>query len=106
MAHRNSPVTLHTGDLLSSRFLLEEPLARGSSATVWRATDQVLGRHVAVKSLNPALLGDRAKRAQMQMEAQALASLRHPHVAALYDFATQPTGAGHPLPFLVLELVD
>ncbi|MFE0633288.1 serine/threonine-protein kinase [Streptomyces sp. NPDC058864] len=67
---------------------------------VWRATDEVLGRPVAVKLL----LGDGADpsaAARFRLEAQTAARLSHPHVVAVFDF-----GAWDGRFFLVMELVD
>ncbi|MFF1503423.1 protein kinase [Streptomyces sp. NPDC058316] len=67
---------------------------------VWRATDEVLGRAVAVKLL----LGDQADEsatARFRLEAQTAARLSHPHLVAVFDF-----GAWEDRFFLVMELVE
>ncbi|MFH9214953.1 serine/threonine-protein kinase [Streptomyces globisporus] len=67
---------------------------------VWRATDEVLGRAVAVKLL----LGDRvdaSSTARFRLEAQTAARLSHPHLVAVFDF-----GAWEDRFFLVMELVE
>ncbi|MFI1932165.1 serine/threonine-protein kinase [Streptomyces sp. NPDC020330] len=67
---------------------------------VWRATDEVLGRAVAVKLL----LGDQADAsatARFRLEAQTAARLSHPHLVAVFDF-----GAWEDRFFLVMELVE
>ncbi|MEU3057611.1 serine/threonine-protein kinase [Streptomyces griseus] len=67
---------------------------------VWRATDEVLGRAVAVKLL----LGDQAdasSTARFRLEAQTAARLSHPHLVAVFDF-----GAWEDRFFLVMELVE
>ncbi|MFE3431858.1 serine/threonine-protein kinase [Streptomyces sp. NPDC059171] len=67
---------------------------------VWRATDEVLGRPVAVKLL----LGDQAdasSTARFRLEAQTAARLSHPHLVAVFDF-----GAWEDRFFLVMELVE
>ncbi|MFI8436999.1 serine/threonine-protein kinase [Streptomyces sp. NPDC079020] len=67
---------------------------------VWRATDEVLGRAVAVKLL----LGDHAdasSTARFRMEAQTAARLSHPHLVAVFDF-----GAWEGRFYLVMELVE
>ncbi|MFE3516234.1 serine/threonine-protein kinase [Streptomyces sp. NPDC059166] len=67
---------------------------------VWRATDEVLGRSVAVKLL----LGDEAdasSTARFRLEAQTAARLSHPHLVAVFDF-----GAWENRFFLVMELVE
>ncbi|MFF2329829.1 MULTISPECIES: protein kinase [unclassified Streptomyces] len=67
---------------------------------VWRASDEVLGRAVAVKLL----LGDHADEsatARFRLEAQTAARLSHPHLVAVFDF-----GAWEGRFFLVMELVE
>ncbi|MFD5066409.1 serine/threonine-protein kinase [Streptomyces sp. NPDC058369] len=67
---------------------------------VWRATDEVLGRAVAVKLL----LGEHADEsatARFRLEAQTAARLSHPHLVAVFDF-----GAWEDRLFLVMELVE
>ncbi|MGW0857231.1 serine/threonine-protein kinase, partial [Streptomyces sp. NPDC002690] len=67
---------------------------------VWRATDEVLGRAVAVKLL----LGDRAdssSTARFRLEAQTAARLSHPHLVAVFDFGTWEDRL-----YLVMELVE
>ncbi|MFJ2263079.1 serine/threonine-protein kinase [Streptomyces sp. NPDC087844] len=67
---------------------------------VWQATDEVLGRDVAVKLL----LGgetDSASSARFRLEAQTAARLSHPYVVAVFDF-----GAWDDRFYLVMELVE
>lgn len=67
---------------------------------VWRATDEVLGRSVAVKLL----LGEHADEsatARFRLEAQTAARLSHPHLVAVFDF-----GSWEDRLFLVMELVE
>lgn len=67
---------------------------------VWRATDEVLGRSVAVKLL----LGEHAAEsatARFRLEAQTAARLSHPHLVAVFDF-----GSWEDRLFLVMELVE
>ncbi|MFD7864315.1 protein kinase [Streptomyces sp. NPDC059783] len=67
---------------------------------VWRATDEVLGRAVAVKLL----LGEHADAsatARFRLEAQTAARLSHPHLVAVFDF-----GSWENRLFLVMELVE
>lgn len=88
-------------DLLDGRYRLLERLDRGGMATVWRAHDVRLSRTVAIKMLHPGPRADQRARARMQVEAQALAGLSHPHIATVYDYGT--TGDDG---YLVMELVD
>jgi serine/threonine-protein kinase len=77
------------------------PLGAGGMGEVYRATDTKLGREVAIKTLPPEVTGDSERLARFQREAHLLASLNHPHIAAIYGFE-EADGK----PFLVLELVE
>src|SRR5690348_16738909 len=79
---------------LDGRYRLVEPLARGGTSAVWRGLDERLSRPVAVKILR----GGRDR--GIRNEAQALAMLSHPHVAAVYDY-----GFSHRRHYIVMELV-
>ncbi|HWG14767.1 MAG TPA: serine/threonine-protein kinase [Streptosporangiaceae bacterium] len=95
----SSPQTL----LAASRYRLEEKIGAGGYGEVWRATDVLLGRPVAVKQLPP----DRARSPQalirFRAEAQRAGSLSHENVTRVYDYV-EP--ASPDPPFLVMELVD
>ena len=73
----------------------------GGSAEVWRGTDQVLQRSVAVKVLHRHLLDDDTTRARLTQEAQAAAALSHPGIVAIYDVAVDADAAA-----IVFELVE
>jgi len=59
-------------------------IGAGGMGEVYRATDTKLKRQVAVKILPPALATDADRLARFQREAEVLASLNHPHIAAIY----------------------
>jgi serine/threonine protein kinase/Tol biopolymer transport system component len=82
------------------------PLGVGGMGEVYRATDSRLKRQVAIKILPAALATDPDRLARFQREAQVLASLNHPHIAAVYGLE-DATGAGQSeLKALVMELVE
>jgi len=68
---------------------------------VYRATDTKLNREVAIKVLPAEVAGDPERLARFRREAQLLAALNHPHVAAIHGLE-ESDGK----PFLVLELVE
>src|SRR5687767_10133637 len=76
-------------------------IAAGGMGVVYRARDTRLRRDVAVKVLPDSLAGDSERLARFRREAQVLASLNHPHIAAIYGL--EETGG---VLALVLELVD
>jgi TolB-like protein len=76
-------------------------LGAGGMGEVYRARDTRLEREVALKILGRNLLADDAARKRFRKEAQALAKLNHPHIAHVYDFASEGG-----VDFLVMELVS
>ncbi|CUM40204.1 serine/threonine protein kinase [Streptomyces gardneri] len=86
--------------LVADRYRLHVCIGRGGMGEVWQATDEVLGRPVAVKLMlghgtDPSA-GDR-----FRLEAQTAARLSHPHVVGVFDFGTWDGKL-----FLVMELVE
>ena len=84
-------------------------IGAGGMGEVYRATDTKLKRQVAVKILPPALAADPDRLVRFQREAEVLASLNHPHIAAIYGLeeADPSTGSGQAaVRALVMELVE
>ena len=73
---------------------------------VYRARDTRLQRDVALKILPEAFASDPERLARFEREAQMLASLNHPHIAAIHGIEEGPAEAGHYVRALVLELVE
>ncbi len=84
---------------------------------VYRARDTKLDRDVAIKVLPADFVEDIERLARFEREAKVLASLNHPHIAAIYAFESAEVGepqsaesgeslAGSRVHFLVMELVD
>ncbi len=88
----------------AERYRLEDRIATGGMGEVWRATDTVLDRPVAVKLLKDEYAGDETFRARFLSEARHAAALHHPNVASVFDFG-ESRDSGTPRPFLVMELV-
>ena len=76
-------------------------IGAGGMGEVYRAKDTKLGRDVALKILPASVTDDPERIARFRREAQVLASLNHPHIAAIYGF--DDSGDTHAL---VLELVE
>lgn len=92
---------LSPGVKLGNRYRLDERIASGGMGDVWRGTDEVLGRTVAVKSLLPALLDDPDFAERFRGEARTMATINHPGVVDIYDF-----GSDQQIAFLVMEHVE
>ncbi|MDH6217476.1 serine/threonine-protein kinase [Streptomyces pseudovenezuelae] len=93
--------------VIAGRYRLESRLGRGGMGVVWRATDELLGRQVAVKEI-PLDLDEtlsveetRRQRDRTLREARAVAQLRHPHIIVVHDVVEQDER-----PYLVMELID
>lgn len=91
-----------TGSLLEGRYELGPRIARGGTATVYRAVDTRLERTVAVKLMHPHLAEDPAAADRFVREARAAARLSHPHVVSVLDQGHAADG----VPYLVMEHVE
>ncbi|MFE9631097.1 tetratricopeptide repeat protein [Streptomyces sp. NPDC006463] len=95
--------------LIQGRYRSLDLIGRGGMGEVWRARDESLGRHVAVKCLKP--LGPeqdnhftQVLRERFRREARVAASLQHRGVTVVHDFGDD-SAAGGPL-YLVMELLE
>src|SRR6266567_792493 len=73
------------------------PIGAGGMGEVYRAKDTRLKRDVALKVLSEAFVDDRVRMSRIKHEAELLASLNHPNIAAIYGVEDRA---------LVLELVE
>jgi serine/threonine protein kinase len=91
--------------VIAGRYRLEARIGRGGMGVVWRATDQLLGRQVAVKEipLDETLSAEdaRLQRDRTLREAGAVARLSHPHIMVVHDVVEQDER-----PYIVMELID
>lgn len=92
--------------LIQGRYRLLDLIGRGGMGEVWRARDESLGRHVAVKCLKP--MGPqhdqdfiRVLRERFRREARVAAALQHRGVTVVHDF-----GEHDGVLYLVMELLD
>ncbi len=93
-------MTHDIGDVLGGRYTLRERIASGGMGDVWRATDAVLGRPVAVKILRASPATEASFAARFRDEARHSAGLTHPNIAAVFDYGEDAGTA-----YLVMELV-
>jgi cell division septation protein DedD len=89
------------GTTLGGRYRLDERIAGGGMGDVWRGTDEVLGRTVAIKILLPALLEEPGFAERFRGEARTMATINHPGVVDVYDYGSENGTA-----FLVMEYVE
>lgn len=86
---------------LAQRYLLLERIAVGGMGEVHLATDERLGRRVAVKVLAPVYADSPDFVERFRREALTAAALSHPNIAQVYDYGVD--GSSH---FIVMEHVD
>ena len=89
-----------TGRLIQT-YRIDELLGEGGMGTVYRATDTVLERPVALKMLRAELLAHPQFLDRFRAEAQILARLNHPNVATLYNFVREESDY-----YMVMEFVE
>ncbi|WCN80082.1 serine/threonine-protein kinase [Micromonospora sp. LH3U1] len=97
---------LTRGVLLGDRYRLGERVATGGMGAVWRGTDVLLEREVAVKVLLPSLVADPEFTARFRAEARMLAALRHPGVVPVHDVGQAALADGSQVDYLVMEYVE
>ena len=85
---------------LAGRYVLESSIGRGGMGEVWRATDTVLGRAVAVKAIDLRSLRDESGAARFEREARATAGLSHPGIVTVHDSGVEDDTA-----YIVMELL-
>ncbi len=86
--------------ILGGRYALREVLGTGGMATVWRATDDVLGRDVAVKVLNSEYAADVSFLDRFKREARNVAALSNSRIVTVFDWGLDDT-----TPYIVMELL-
>ncbi len=74
--------------MIAGRYTLETEIGRGGMGVVWRGTDRVLGRTVALKRIGRMPGATDTDLARAEREARLAASLNHPHVVAVFDLVT------------------
>jgi tRNA A-37 threonylcarbamoyl transferase component Bud32 len=89
------------GHVIGERYRLEKPLERGAMGTVWCAQHVRLKAPVAVKFLDPSLIGDSEMHDRFMQEARSAAAVRSAHVVQVFDY-----GSEGGVPYIVMELLD
>ena len=89
------------GKLLGNRYEIIDKIGNGGMATVYKATDKVLKRNVAVKILRDEFTTDDEFIKRFEVEAQSAARLTHPNIVSIYD-----VGVDGNLYYIVMELIQ
>ena len=89
------------GKLLGGRYEIIEKIGNGGMATVYKATDKVLKRYVAVKILRDEFTTDEEFIKRFEVEAQSAARLTHSNIVSIFD-----VGVDENLYYIVMELIQ
>jgi serine/threonine protein kinase len=89
-----------TGQILG-HYRVEEKIGSGGMGEVYRASDDRLGRDVALKVLKPSLAHDQDRLRRFELEARSAAALSHANIVAIYDI-----GVHDGAPYIVSELLQ
>jgi eukaryotic-like serine/threonine-protein kinase len=88
-------------DQVLGHYRVLEKIGSGGMGEVYRASDERLGRDVALKILKPSLAHDQDRLRRFEQEARAAATLNHPNVLAVFDI-----GRHEGAPYIVSELLE
>src|SRR6056297_1869479 len=83
------------------KYTIQKELGQGGMGVVYRATDPVIGRDVAIKMLLERALEDPTLKKRVYREARSAGRLSHDNIMTIYDVGEE---GGHP--YLVMELLD
>ena len=83
------------------KYEILDEIGHGGMATVYRARDTRLDRHVALKVLHPHLRASPEARSRFEREAQSVARLHHPNILEIYDYSGEDSDES----YLVAELL-
>ena len=89
-------MSLQPGSLIGP-YEIVSPLGRGGMGEVYRARDTRLNRDVAIKVLPASVAADHERLARFTREAQTLAALNHPNIAAIYGVEVYDNASRAPL---------
>jgi len=82
-------------------YTITEEIGAGGMATVYRAYQPSMDRHVAIKVIRTTILEDPRIRDRFQREARLIARLEHPHLLPVYDF-----DGDHEPPYIVMRYLE
>mgnify|MGYP000350311834 CR=1 FL=1 len=92
---------LNPGTFLADRYEIIERVGAGGMSDVYRATDHILERDVAVKVLKSEFAEDAGIVSKFRAEAQSAAGLEHPNIVNIYD-----VGSEDGMYYIVMEYVE
>lgn len=97
-----SSFSIKAGTIIDDFIRVDEVIGRGGMGLVYRATQLMLERQMALKVLDPGIISDKQFRSRFKREAQALSRLSHRHIVGFYNFGFwQET-----IPYIAMELLQ
>ncbi len=93
---------IRAGEVLDSKYEILGKLAEGGMGEVFRARHLHLDEIRIIKVMKPLATGDATQQRRFSEEARLATQVRHPNVAALYDFSKLPSGSS----YMVWEYID
>src|SRR5579871_5458163 len=99
---RPEPPTPVTGDVVAGKYRLERPIGVGAMGLVFEARHLRLELRVAIKFMQPKLVGHKESVARFEREGRAASRLTSAHAAHIHDVDATPEG----LPYIVSELLE
>jgi serine/threonine protein kinase len=105
IARESAQVGSEVGSILAGRYRIDAVIGRGGMATVYRATDEALGRTVALKVFRTDLADADDVRRQ-QEEIRLIAGLNHFALVTLFDAIADDSSGEHGRAFIVMQYVD
>lgn len=94
------PAKIDVGSTFDDKYKIESELGAGANGTVYLATEELLGRNVAIKVLRPGAAA--VSRARFEREAKALNLLTHPNIIHVFRYGY----FSDDMPFIVMELAE
>ena len=93
---------LNPGQVINDKYKIEEEIGAGGMCVVYRATQTVIGKTVALKMLRSQYAVDQTMVQRFEQEATTLGRLRHPHAITVFDFGFTPQHR----PYLVMDFIE
>lgn len=90
------------GKLIQDKYRIESLVAKGSMGVIYKATQELIGREVAIKVMHSYLVSDEESLKRYYKEAKASSRLNHPHIITIYDFGVLSSGQ----PYIVMDLLQ
>ncbi|MBS1990185.1 MAG: serine/threonine protein kinase [Cyanobacteria bacterium SZAS LIN-3] len=93
---------IEPGYIIADQYEIVSLLGQGGMSAVYKATDLLMKRSVAVKCLHTRMLSDKTSILRFQKEAQAAGNLNHPHIVKIHQYGLD----SNKRPFLVMDYLE